>query len=180
VAVLEGKIFELHAGVEHDVAERIEDREAAATAGQVTFVGSQYPCLTEPGDGIRLAGDIGQAAHGIEQPVVLGVDVHEIHRAGREVVNHLGRGQVDKDDVVVLLQGDRGHVEPLDAHVLRLRVRGGRRRQPGQVDRAQGPVLGSPVDVSTCSAPPGSWGSPPSTPSTTTSSSRWFSMTMAA
>ena len=118
--------------------------------------------VVEPGDGVGLAEQVGQAARWVEQAVVLGVHVDEIHGAGRKVVNDLGRGQVDEDDVVVLLQGHCRHVEMVDAHEFRLWIGGANRESPVRSTVRKVQFSGAPSSLSTCSAPPGSCGSSPS------------------
>ena len=153
VALVLGAILRIVAEARHQVLEAVargveraaaavEDREAAAAAIEITFVGRGEGVDREPGDGVGLARYGGERGRELDQIVLVVVDLGEVDRAGGEVAADRTRGQVDDREVVVLLERHHGLVGFVDGHELGLGIRGEAIRDAGEVDRARGPVCG--------------------------------------
>ena len=99
-------------------------REAAAAALVVALVGGHQAVVAEPADGVGLAQHSLLGAGAGDDLVVVGVDLLEIDRTGAEVAGDRARGEVDQDDVVVLLQRHGGHVGGVDVDELGLGILG--------------------------------------------------------
>ena len=128
VAVLHGQALVAVAGVVSEVSVAAEDREAAAAAEQVAFVG-RCDAVADPGDGVGFARNVVETLGQRDHAVLGGVDVDEVDAAEVEVTNDVAGVEIDDCNVVVLLQRHNRLVLPVDVHELWLGIFGRQCRQ---------------------------------------------------
>ena len=136
-----GQVLEVGAAVEGNAAVLVEEREATAAALPVAFVGGDEAVGVDPLHAVRLAERAVDGTGEVDHLVLLGVDVLEVDRAGREAGGDLAAGEVDDGDVVVLLEGDHGLIVGVDVDELDLRILRGDGGEAAEVDHLPGSAV---------------------------------------
>lgn len=105
--VLERRLFQLVL----DASVEIVDGESTKATVRTSFVGCTEELGTDPSDGVSFTGDICYALRLIDDVWSFGVvNQGETSRPARQAVDNGGVGEVDQNQVVVLLKGTDHHV----------------------------------------------------------------------